>query len=544
MKPNLTASQAEGCSPLSVHFSENESGYSYFWDFDDGLFSYQRNPEHMFFNDSGTDTTFIVKQKASTSQGCEDSTTHEVTVYTNPVPDFEPSRTQICSGQDVDFQNTSLYGVSYEWEFGNLGTSTDESPTYTFYNETEKVIYVPVTLTATTENMCIDSITKYITVYPYPDKGIELSDTAGCHPLILELSTQSFGATYEWDFGDGTIEVGAQRVEHIFVNNTSEVIAYPVTLNVSTNQGCGAEFNETVYVYPSPEALFALDTNVGCSPYVSEITNISEGATSYTWMIDEEVVDTISASGFEFYLSNKTTEQKSHRIDLMVQNEYECTSNYSKSVLVYPEVHAEFATHPIEGCSPFNVDFENQSTGANSYNWLFDDNTESSNEHTQHTYVNIGKDIETYDVQLVAVSAFSCVDTSDVTQIEVYPQPKVAFNASPISGCSPLQTIIEDQSEGVLSATWDYGDGTVSTGLQSVYEYSNTTSDTKVFSLKLIGENEYGCSDTSTLPITVYPEVLADYSIDTVGCSPLPVSFTNQTIHAEKYAWDFGDSSV
>ncbi|MCK9562588.1 MAG: PKD domain-containing protein [Bacteroidales bacterium] len=544
LKPTLVSSAHSGCSPLSVTFPFNESGYSYSWDFGDGITSYQRNPEHVFFNDSGVTITYLVKQNASTSQGCRDSITHEVIVYSNPVPDFVPSSTQICSGQDVDFQNMSLFGDTFQWVFGEFGTSTEVNPTFTFYNNTESVLYVPVKLIATTSHFCVDSITRYIMVYPYPDKGVELSREQGCSPLIVELSTQSFGASYEWDFGDGTFEVGSQRVEHIFVNETKDVVAYPIRLNVSTNKGCGAEFFDTVFVYPSPKALFSIDANVGCSPYTSHILNETEGAIDYTWYIDNAQVDTISDTGFDYFLRNVTMNQQSHRIDLIVQNEYGCTSNYSRSVLVYPEVVAEFVADPLSGCSPFDVSFQNQSTGAFTYNWLFDDSTNSSNEHTQHTYVNIGKDIDLYNVRLVAISAFSCVDTSEVTQIKVFPQPKVEFSTTPMSGCSPLEVTIEDKSEGVFSYMWNYGDGTVSSSLHSLYTYRNLTSENIVYSLELVGENQYGCVNTSVLPVTVYPEVIPDFYPQVEGCSPLKVQFENFTVHAQNYSWDFDDSNI
>jgi hypothetical protein len=67
-------------------------------------------------------------------------------------------------------------------------------------------------------------------VYPFPDKGIELSDTAGCSPFIPTLQTQSLAPYYEWNFGDGTIELSGNRVEHIFVNETGSPKTFPITL--------------------------------------------------------------------------------------------------------------------------------------------------------------------------------------------------------------------------------------------------------------------------------------------------------------------------
>ncbi len=50
-----------------------------------------------------------------------------------------------------------------------------------------------------------------------------------------------------------------------------------------------------------------------------------------------------------------------------------------------------------------------------------------------------------------------------------------------------------------------------------------------------------GCSDTTTQPITVYPEPQFSFSVQPdSGCSPLLVSFPS-VVGAVSYQWDFGD---
>ena len=54
---DITASKTSGPAPLSVDFASDTSGYAgiinYYWDFDDGEISYEKNPTHVFA-DPGT----------------------------------------------------------------------------------------------------------------------------------------------------------------------------------------------------------------------------------------------------------------------------------------------------------------------------------------------------------------------------------------------------------------------------------------------------------------------------------------------------------
>jgi PKD repeat protein len=53
------------------------------------------------------------------------------------------------------------------------------------------------------------------------------------------------------------------------------------------------------------------------------------------------------------------------------------------------------------------------------------------------------------------------------------------------------------------------------------------------------------CSDTIQQIIKVLgPPVIARYDTSYAGCSPLEVTFTNKSMNATEYIWDFGDGTT
>lgn len=541
-KPVLSPFQSNGCAPLFVQFpSIAEERVFYVWDFGDGETSQSPNPTHYFFNNTGSELTYNVKQIVTTEFGCSDSVIHTMNVHPQPISNFTASKTAICSGQSITFENTSQFADSFIWNLGNGSQSQEQTVTVTYTNNSNKVLYVPVTLRTQNSYACLDSITKYIAVYPFPDKGIELSDTAGCSPFIPTLHTESLAPNYEWNFGDGTIELSGNTVEHIYVNNTNAPITYPIQLKVSTNQGCEATFTSQVYVYPSPKAQFEIDTNYGCSPFTAQFLNTTTGASHTYWTLNSDVNFHIGEQAFSHTFTNKTDVQVSHKISLFAENEYGCKHSHALSVLVYPEVLAQFTVQPTQGCSPLNSIFTNTSIGAQTYQWIFGDNTFSSNTHTIHTYINTSQSVKTYNSQLIAISAFQCRDTSDIQIINVYPKPVAQFSTSAVSGCSPLSITIENTSIGATEYLWNYGNSQTTPAFIANHSFTNTQSDVNIQNIEVLAKNEYACTDTASQALTIYPQVIVDFFPNISGCSPLPIQFTNISTNGSSYAWDFGD---
>jgi PKD repeat protein len=134
---------------------------------------------------------------------------------------------------------------------------------------------------------------------------------------------------------------------------------------------------------------------------------------------------------------------------------------------------ADFSASPTTGDAPLNVSFADSSTGnPTSWSWDFGDGSSSTAQNPSHTYTTPG----TYTVKLTASNG-SGSDTktgSDYITVTAPPNPPTAdFGASPTSGEAPLNVSFTDSSTGnPTSWSWDFGDGTSSTGQNPTHTYT------------------------------------------------------------------------
>jgi len=143
-----------GCTPLTVQFRNlSLHGEIYLWDFGDKTFSDEMNPDHIYYVPGNYIVTLTVTNYSgeSTSKGL-------ITVYQNPTSIFDAFPTDVINNtQVVVFQNHSLFGVSWLWNFGDDSSSVEENPWHKYAAEG---VY-EVTLTVTSKDGCTDS-SRYI----------------------------------------------------------------------------------------------------------------------------------------------------------------------------------------------------------------------------------------------------------------------------------------------------------------------------------------------------------------------------------------------
>ncbi len=139
-----------GCTPLPVHFRNlSINGESYLWDFGDKTYSDKKNPSHTYY----VPGSYIVTLKVSNFSG-ESTFKGIINVYQNPASQFEIYPTEVINNaQVVVFQNFSLYGVTWLWNFGDGSTSVEENPWHKY--EAEGVYHV--SLAVTSSDGCTDS---------------------------------------------------------------------------------------------------------------------------------------------------------------------------------------------------------------------------------------------------------------------------------------------------------------------------------------------------------------------------------------------------
>lgn len=221
-----------------------------------------------------------------------------------------------------------------------------------------------------------------------------------------------------------------------------------------------------------------------------------------------------------------------------------CPGSINQTVNFLPQAVASIDPFEPDGCSPLEINFENTSLNAESYQWNFGDGTASTQQNPNHIFQANNGSQTTFNIILEAKNSNNCNDTLNF-QVTVNPNPDALFEASELAGCSPLEVTLNNQSTGATSYTWEFGDSTSDSQEESpVHIFSNTEAFVQSFLTRLTAENSYGCQDQHSAYITVYPVREIDLSASPAeGCAPLTTELLTQS-GAKTYEWDFGDGNT
>ncbi len=171
---------------------------------------------------------------------------------------------------------------TYAWDFGDGGTSSEPSPSYTY---TRPGSY-DVTLTVDGpggSSTALQSGAVSVSYAP-PVANFTESATTGSNPLTVTFSDDSSGeiGSYLWDFGDGGSSTAATAVYTFDTAGT-----YTVSLDVTGPGGTSFKTKSdliTVSSLPTPVAAYTADPVTGAAPLDVQFTDTSSGdITSYSW---------------------------------------------------------------------------------------------------------------------------------------------------------------------------------------------------------------------------------------------------------------------
>ncbi|MFH1321977.1 MAG: PKD domain-containing protein, partial [Bacteroidota bacterium] len=451
-----------------------------------------------------------------------------------PAASFSISDSIGCSPLSIQFTNTSVNAVSYYWDFGNGNTSTLQNPTNLYLTSG---IYT-VQIIAVSSSGQSDTITAYnlITVVPDPIAGFYSVDTAIClNGTPVSFVNTSLNSDYcVWDFGDGNTST-LQNPNHTYISPGY----YNVTLIAGNVFGCSTVKIKPQYIYVYPKIIqdFIVDTTVTCDVnHLFSFSSTTPGASSWLWdfgdgnlSILQNPVHTYSATGI-------------YTLSLAAYNLNGCGDTLVKSNLINVDAinFSGLTSNVTSGCAPLSVHFTGPSFGAVSWSWDFGDgNPPAGGQNPDHTYTMPGN----YNVSLSITNSSGCTDDTFFSNyIEVYNIADAGFTLNNSSGCAPLNAQFTDASVNAASWLWDFGDGITSVQQDPSHTYTSPGN----FTVTLTAYTSAACSDVVQMVDTI--KVLNPsgvFSSDiSVGCAPLTVAFSDLTIGADQWFWDFGDGDT
>lgn len=374
------------------------------WDFGDGspLFSGSNPPPHAYANMG----LYFVSLIVTSLGGCSDTAFNSIAVY--PIPESDFSATTACYGTATAF--TDLSGIvfgnveSWTYNFNDNGVITNNSnPLYTFSSHG----VFDVTLTVASDVGCVADTTYSVIVNAVPDVNFSATSVClGTTTAFTDLSSIPFGnnVAWDWNFNDGGTST-LQNSFHIYSNAG----IFNVNLSVTSDSGCVADTILPVEVFPTPDVEFTSDIIIGCQPLAVNFTDLSVIPPGYdiVWWL------------WDFGDGNSSPVQNPlHVFDtagvfsviLHVKSGNGCdnTDTIVNMITVNPKPVADFSVSPQPTTIIYpHIDFADNSSGANQWQYDFGDNTNSALQNPQHSYSDTG----TYIVQQIVSNQFGCKDT-------------------------------------------------------------------------------------------------------------------------------------
>jgi PKD repeat protein len=452
------------------------------------------------------------------------------TINVTPTPEIDFKVLNACEGTPITIANNTTLPTSdpitYTWDFGGVGTSTLENPSYTF--ATPGIREVTVIASA---SGCESTLTK--NAYQFEKPIATFTSTGECNFVdVAFMSTSTIpnnaNMGYSWDF-DGS---GISREE-----GPSFAFATPgnksVTLTATSEFGCVDAITQNISLNESPVADFDWLEACNLTPIAFNFTGSVPGAgttSTYAWDFAGEAT---AARVDPTHLFSKVGTKE---VTLTIADLNGCTNTITKEVNVVLQAVADFeAASVCEGAEAVFTNKSEVAAGGLSYKWSFGDGPTSTSEDLSptHTY----GEARTYNVTLEAIVEGGCSDliTKDVV---VNPSPIATF-ASNKDGRTVVPTATQSGNDAYR---WTFGDGGSSSDENPTYTYVNVDNGTYKVCL---ATREGDCWNESCDDITIDLAGIANLteSNDMINVYPNPTTgkFTISVDNASEVVVKVGD---
>jgi len=487
--------------------STNASSYN--WSFGDGTTSTATNPSNSY----AVAGNYTIRLIAVSSNGCRDTSSTTVSVFHRPTIQFTMNDSDQClSGNSFVFTNSSSIStgtLSYNWRFGDGGSSSATSPTKSY---TAGGVYT-VSLIGITDKGCRDTTRKSLRVYATPRADYQLLSSnpqclRGNNFVFSNKSISVDGSmTYRWTFGDGrSTTSNSPSVSYIGIGD------YPVKLVTTTSFGCRDSLTQTMSVKANPKSFFTVNDSDQClSGNVLTFNNLSTIAagsiSSRVWSYGDGTISALLAPNKNY------SSRGSYTISLISISDWGCRDTFRKNARIYGNSNISFVANSADQCFKGNrYVFSNNSSasdGTLSYQWFFGDGNKNIIVAPTYSYASAGA----YVVKLIGTSSFGCKDSS-TAGINVWPQGKPAFKANDSDQClrNNLFAFANSStiSNGVLAYFWNFGDGATTTLPNPTKSYAAFGT----YQVTLISTTDKGCRDTIKKPVRVYAMPVAAFVVN------------------------------
>jgi PKD repeat protein len=380
----------------------------------------------------------------------------------------------------------------------------------------------------------------------------------GFAPCEITINNRSeFANEYRWDFGDPTSGINNQSREssprHVYEKGG----AYTVTL-VARNSALNLEstFYQSFEIKEHPPTVAGFDYEVRGTkpPYEVRFTNTSKNADQYLWNFGDPGASAKNNS------SNKPTTSYKYKQAGNFTVELTATNNISKlSDRVSKVVSIQAPEQPVASfvftlsaeSAPAIAVFKNTSANATEWKWDFGDPASgrdniSTEANPAHKYERPGR----YEVSLIASNPSTKKNNKFTVTLTVAEPPKAPvarFTIENNNKIGPVTVVFNNTSTDATRFLWNFGDpdsgqNNISEERSPIHTYTNPGR----YTVTLKSENTKTGETNSFVDYVVVTEPtkgpVAGFTIVNNNAeSPAAVKFTNSSVNADTYVWEFGN---
>ncbi len=484
------------------------------------------------------------------NDNCNVTDTFEVKWSVRPVIDYSRVANMVCGSKTQSLNMSFVSGdastllVAFQPDNVTIDKPTSLVPTITV---DEYGVY-QFEMQMNDEYGCEFRDTLEIEFHNQPVASFSM-DSSTCKGYNLELVFD--GETVEetmfsWYYNDVLYESGVELDRIIILLGYGEP-GRTVGLTVN-EQGCTDSLTTSVTV--TPDITIVADNNEGCTPLLVNFeARSSEPAETYAWDFGNGNTSDIRNPATSFV--NLGFVDSSFDISLTVESTEGCTNTgvISDMITVHPKPTVDFSFSE-DDCNPQQMEiwYEGSGYDADTYYWdLTDLKPEEiiKDPGTTNDPLEINRSSEPMaTIGIHVVSEFGCA--SDTLVKTWKRKPVFEIEVDTTEGCPPLEVTAEalvlDEVD-VVSFEYSMGDGIIGSGALVEHTFSEPGTNNQISFTGI--SSVTGCSNTLE-----YNKDIEVYAVPNAAFTPVPdvvlisdpeIEFTNQTIGATLYEWDFGD---
>lgn len=325
-----------------------------------------------------------------------------------------PAQTTQCFGVKVDFQNNSINGIKWHWNFGDPSTTQDTSsqrlPAWTYPGPGTYTVM----LIANPGYKCAD--TAYTSFHlepllqPYFVTGKPQCLPGNSFDFTAGGAFQGIG-TFKWDFGKAAVPVFSNQKDISHVTFIKPGV-HPVTLTISEN-GCTISYIDKVTVLEAPILNYTAPPVIGCAPFYASFSDSllkSPSINNLVWDFGDGTISTLESP------THLYTKAGVYTVHVTLNTDNFCIKNRSFTVKNMITIHPKPTTQ-LEA-TPRLITVANNTVllsslveGAIKCKIYFGDGDSINDCHSWHSYPADG----TYIVTLITENAYGCKDTAKIS---------------------------------------------------------------------------------------------------------------------------------